>query len=191
MAPARIFSATTYSCSCPAGFSGSTCGCGIGYETRPYFGSAPPDTASAIAAFNAAPAGAPGYGSTALASFAAVSNQSLFGSIGNIAYHVKVGFDVTAADAGSWQVRLGADYGLGGTLLVDGMEVDFRPTDMWYAASFTDPTQYLSAAFTLAPGLHTIESYGFENCCDGVARMEYLSPTSGGWLPVTASTTCP
>ena len=160
------------------------------YETRPYTaGVAPQSSAEAIAAFHDAPAGADGYGSTTLTTLSSMSNQGVFqGTDREIGYHVEATFLVGPADAGPWQLRAGMDFGLGGALLVDGEAIAFRPTDMWWNGSFTDPTQYLEGSVPLNAGVHTVDVYGFENCCDGPAQMEYRSPASGTWSVFSTST---
>jgi hypothetical protein len=177
--------------SCQSGVCVPTCTPGaFRYETRPFTtGVAPQSSAADVAAFNSAPAGAAGYGSTTLTTLADFSNQLTFeGTDRDIGYHIQAIVLVGPADAGTWQLRVGADFGLGGTLLVDGSVVDFRATDMWWNQSFEDPSQYLHGSVSLGVGVHTVDVYGFENCCDGPSRMEYLSPTSGGWTVFSTGT---
>ena len=79
-----------------------------------------------------------------------LNNQSVSGGGGsNIAYHESAAFTVAANQVGTWQFRWGPDFGKGGTLLVDGVELQSRWTDMWWSGSFGDPTQYLAGMANL------------------------------------------
>jgi hypothetical protein len=177
--------------SCQNGVCAAICVPGaFRYETRPYTaGVVPQSSEAAVAAFHGAPADAPGYGSTTLATLTNLSNQLVFqGTDREIGYHVRATFLVREADAGTWRFRIGADFGLGGTLLVDGEAIAFRAADMWWDGRFDDPSQYLEGSVSLGAGVHTVDVYGFENCCDGPSRMEYQSPTSGTWTVFSTST---
>ena len=178
--------------SCQGGVCAPTCTPGaFRYETRPYTaGVAPESSAADIATFNSLPTNVDGYGATTtLTGLERFSNQWTFeGTDREIGYHLQAIILVGPADAGAWQLRVGADFGLGGTLLADGSVVDFRATDMWWNQSFEDPSQYLHGSVSLGVGVHTVDVYGFENCCDGPSRMEYRSPTSGGWTVFSTGT---
>src|SRR4051812_17514335 len=80
-----------------------------------FSGSGPMATAtdyqSTVEAAIAAPT--PGYGSTTVAVFDNLSNQSLFGSNTNIAYKYNVDFNVSDATVGDWDFRAGLDFGAG------------------------------------------------------------------------------
>ena len=146
----------------------------ITLETRLWNGHVPTSTADAISTYNALPLGVAGYapGAKTLPIFDNVSNQLTFGgSFSNIGYHHHVAF--FAPIAGSLAIRVGADFGGGGTLIVDGAQVQFRNTSMWWGGNYLDPSQYLSGTVTVSAGWHTIDSYGFEDCCDGPQQGQY------------------
>ena len=164
---------------------------GIEFESRRWMGGNISSTAEAIAAFNALPAGGAGYGRRQVDSLASWSNHSVFGggSTSNLAYHTKFGVNVTDENEGVWGFRLGPDFGGGGTIVVDGVEIASRWSDMWWNGSFNDPNQSLTAYVDLAKGLHIVELYGFEGCCDGQGTLGFTAP--GGstlWTHVSKAT---
>jgi hypothetical protein len=181
-------------------------GTGINLETRPFApGTGPSNTDEARLIFYDLPVGAPGYGfNNTLTSTASFSNHTSIpgGTSQNIAYHLKASIVVDAADAGHWGFRLGADFGYGGALLVDGVQVDARwfpgnqgdglhPDPGGSCGDTTDSSQLLQGSATLGSGTHDVEVYGFENGYDCLyspeqMRLEYLSPSSG-WAPISTS----
>lgn len=157
----------------------------INYETRSYAGSAlaaaadyQTNWAALTTTFPTPPAG---FGATPLASWSGIANQSTFaGGAGvNIAYHVTVNFSVAPAEAGTWDFRLGIDFGLGGAAFLDGTLLDFRNSDMWWDGSFASPAQLLSGSRLLAAGNHVLEVYGLEACCDGLTTGQFRAPGRG------------
>ena len=162
-------------------------------ETRPYTGAAPQSAAEAVAVFDNLPLAAPGYGSGYPTSLASYSNQGTFGGTNsNIAYHYRVHVAVKANQVGNWGFRVGPDFGLGGTILVDGAPIAFRSTGMYWNNTFTNTTQSLTGSIALMQGTHTLDFYGFETCCDGPGKVQYMAP--GGstlWRDLdTSATAC-
>ena len=105
-----------------------------------------------------------------------VSNSTAGGVDENLAYHDSVTFTVTGATEGTWSFRIGVDFGYGGALLVDGQALQTQDHDMWWAGSYSNPSQYLAGSIFLSPGTHTLDVYGAENCCDGAIQGQYLEP---------------
>ncbi len=149
----------------------------------------PSSTATAISAFNAAAGTAvTGYGCLSAPAVNGLNNQTATGGpSSDIAYHVMAEFVVGPTQTGTWQFRWGADFGRGGTLLVDGVELQSRWTDMWWGGSFTDPNQYLAGMVNLTAGMHTVEVYGFEDCCDGPTDAQFLSPDNMTWRDISST----
>lgn len=124
----------------------------------------------------ATPAGS-GYCDASPAAWNGLSNQTnCGGGATNIAFHMGATFSVSPAQAGVWNFRIGPDFGLGGALFVDGVAVDFKATDMWWNGNYDDPSQLLTASLNLGAGVHVVEAYGAEACCDGAQQAQYLAP---------------
>ncbi|OEZ86434.1 PEP-CTERM motif protein [Janthinobacterium sp. HH104] len=114
-----------------------------------------------------------GYGSTTIASYDNVSNSGLFGSGSNIAFKSVINFGVSAADAGAWSFRSGVDFGKGGALFLDGVALDFKSNDMWWAGNYNNGSQFFSGSSALSAGNHTLSIYGLEGCCDGGQQAQF------------------
>jgi uncharacterized repeat protein (TIGR01451 family)/MYXO-CTERM domain-containing protein len=159
------------------------------YDTSPYTGASPGSTAAAIAAFDGLAPSTTGYGCTTVATLDGVDNETPWsgGSQSDIAFHESAIFLVGPSQAGLWSFRWGPDFGLGGTLLLDGVELQSRWTDMWWAGGFTDPNQYLAGSVNLLAGTHIVEVFGFEDCCDGPGNAQFLPPMSATWQDISAA----
>ena len=141
----------------------------ITIETRQWNGHVPSNSQDAVNTYFSLPLGNPGYapGPKTLTIFDHVGNFLTFGGpFQNIGYHHHFSFN--APLDGPIAVRIGADFGGGGTLIIDGVEVQFRNTDMWWAGNYDYEDQYLYGLVNITAGPHTIDSYGFEGCCDGI-----------------------
>jgi len=114
-----------------------------------------------------------GYGSTSLAAYDNVTNQSLFGSSGNIAFDTTVNFGVSAAQAGNFEFRFGVDFGWGGAVFLDGVAMAFNSNDMWWNGSYSNPSQYLDFTAILGTGNHMLTVVGLEPCCDGAQQGQF------------------
>jgi hypothetical protein len=148
----------------------------ITMDTR-YSDSAPLSTADAYrTTIDQLAAAAPtaGYGSTNLASFDGVSNQSVFGgSNSNIAFRYTVSF---GADSGAWNFRIGPDFGNGGAVFLDGILMGFKTNNMWWAGSYASTSQDFEFLADLSSGNHLLQIYGLENCCDGSQQAQFQGP---------------
>jgi len=118
-----------------------------------------------------------GYGSTSITSYDNVSNHSLFGSGSNIAFKSTINFGVSATDAGLWSFRSGVDFGRGGAMFLDGVALDYKSNDMWWAGSYGSTSQFFAGSSTLAAGNHTLSIYGLEGCCDAGQQAQFKSAT--------------
>ena len=124
------------------------------------------------AAVDAALAGV-GYASAMPASLDFISHQGLFGGNGNFAMKTTVNFGV--ASAGTWSFRAGVDFGMGGAMFLDGVAVDFKANDMWWAGEYDNSSQFFEATSALEAGNHVLTVMGFEGCCDGGQQVQFLS----------------
>lgn len=201
-APAPVGADCTDDSQCASGF----CGGGIGFETRyfaPWSASPPQSAAEAINLFESLPASSPGYGYTALASTQSYSNQTSIplGDSTNFGSHLRARISVAPGQEGTWSFRLGPDFGLGGVLLVDRQEPvhdethlvhywvspgsDWNVQGIHWGGTFSDPSLHFEGSVYLGPGLHDVEAYGFENCCDSVMELD-AAPPGGTYQPISA-----
>ena len=156
--------------------------------TRYYDGGVPgagrsADYVSIWNALAALPAG-DGYGDFVLPSLDSVNNPG--GARTNVASHYAAVVDIRIA--GTWSFRTSFDAGWGGTLIIDGLhELQTRSTDMWWAGSWSDPAQYLQGTINLAPGLHRLDVYSVEGCCDGPGSAQYRAPGAAEYVELGAA----
>lgn len=115
---------------------------------------------------------------TTIASYDSV-NPGL-SSAGNDAYKATVTFGVTTA--GLWEFRSGVDFGLGGAMFLNGVSQTYRNTDMWWAGSYSNPSQYLSFSSVLAVGNYTLTIYGLEWCCSGAQQAQFKAAGSNAFV---------
>ena len=99
---------------------------------------------------------------------------------GNDAFKATVTFGV--ADAGVWSFRAGVDFGLGGAIFLDGVAQSFKTNDMWWAGSYSNPSQYLGFSNTLTAGNHTLTIYGLEWCCSGPQQAQFQAVGSNTFV---------
>ncbi len=125
----------------------------------------------------------PGYLTQTLPAWDNVSNP---GS-SNLAYHDSVQFKVSAGQTGVWSFIIGPDFGYGGTLLVDGVVLDTKTSDLWWAGDRNNSTQTLIGSINLGVGLHSIDAYGFEACCNGGSSGFFKAPGAANYTVFTAS----
>lgn len=107
-----------------------------------------------------------------------VNNSNVNGSFFDISFHYSTSF---AVSGGLYEIQIGPDFGFGGAVFVDGNAVAYNPNDMWWAGSFSNPTQFFDVFVTLSAGSHTLDVYGQEGCCDGGTEGRFQSvpePTS-------------
>ncbi len=114
-----------------------------------------------------------GYGSTTVAVYDNIANQSLFGSYSDIAFKSTVNFGVSAANAGSWEIRSGVDFGRGGAIFVDGVALAMSGSDMWWNHSYGNTAGVFDVTLNLSAGNHTLNIYGLEGCCDGTQQAQF------------------
>lgn len=150
----------------------------------------PTDLASAEAAFDAASTTVPGYGCAVIPAYDGVNNRSVFGPPNrnsNIGLFAEAFFEVSAAQAGVWQFRYGADFGRGGGLYIDDvpLEEDWN-SDLWWGFNWGNASEVLQGSISLAAGTHSIRIIGFEGCCDGGLTAQFRPP-GGTWQTLSTS----
>ncbi len=165
----------------------------ITFETRQYLGSPVANSpATAISTFNGLSTGAGGYTNApmALSAFTGINNQSFGGSFSNIGYHFHIAFGASGPE--NLMVRVGPDFGYGGTLLLDGAELQSKWFDLWWNFNWGS-SQLLTGSAAIAAGAHAIDIYGFEGCCDGPMEGQYSLDGGTTWrvFEVSRDTTPP
>lgn len=101
----------------------------------------------------------------------------------NNGYYLKVNFN--AVSAGDWEFRLGPDFGRGGVMFLDGQVVASVVDDLWWGYSWNSIHELIqSGPQSLSAGAHTLEIFGFENCCGGLMTLQYKEP-GAQWNNIT------
>ncbi len=120
-----------------------------------------------------------GYGTADnVASYNNISNQSLFnGSQANIAMESTINFGVSAANAGTWDIRTGVDFGKGGAIFVDGTAMAVNSSDMWWNNNYGNNGSF-NIVLNLSAGNHTVSIYGLEDCCSGYQQAQFSNNTT-------------
>jgi len=147
------------------------------------------DSASYVSAWNTVSASQPtpdaGYGDQVITDWDGTQSNAVFGADTNIAFHDQVVF--TATETGTYDFRFGIDFGLGGTLLLNGTSLATNTNNMWWNNSYSDPSQFLAGSAVLTAGqTYTIDLYGFEDCCDGGTQGQFLAPDASGYQNFSA-----
>ena len=119
-----------------------------------------------------------GYGAKTVAKFDGLNNRSLFGAAQNIATKYTVDFLVSEANAGSFSFRFGTDFTYGGAVFIDNALVAYNNSDMWWNNTYTVASEIFQFTSLLNAGTHTIEIFGLEPCCDGIAQGQFKSAKS-------------
>jgi uncharacterized protein (TIGR03382 family) len=139
-----------------------------------------------LAATDAALLGSPSL-STSVTSLDWISHGSLFG--GNSSFAMKTTVNFGVATAGVWSFRAGVDFGLGGAMAIDGVVVDFKNNDMWWAGGYGSPSQYFAASTALSAGNHVLTISGFEDCCDGGQQVQFKQAGSNTFVSFASNDT--
>lgn len=138
----------------------------------------PDSLAEAKALFDSQDDSNSAYGCSHPDSYAGIRNstQNAPGgaSIDFIAYSTTL---FTVPSAGTYGVRYGADYGLGGGLYVNGIALDERWTeDLWWSNNWNNP-DVLSGYISLPAGEHKLEIIGAEGGNDGGLTIQFSQGT--------------
>ncbi|MEO0465957.1 MAG: CCXG family PEP-CTERM protein [Pseudomonadota bacterium] len=144
----------------------------------------PTDAASALAAFAAA---ATDIYNQIRANVSGQNNRSIGGSNSNFAWCISALIEVTPATTGTWDFRYGADFGRGGHLYVNGVELEAQwNDDLWWANNYNNTAETLEGDIDLTPGWYRYEALGFEGCCDGSVGWQARAP-GGPWQDLSTS----
>jgi len=109
-----------------------------------------------------------------------VSNKALCGGTNrNVGYYYRVAFPV-GTDKTTYSFKTPTDFGHGGVVFMDGKMVKQYKSDIWQGGKSTK----LDLTVTLDKGMHYLEIYGAEGCCDGTTRWSF-SFNGGKWMIFT------
>jgi hypothetical protein len=172
----------------------------IKYHTRSNNGSDPDSYAEAKSVFNQGNDTNTSYGCSHPDDFTGITNQNQGSgrSPNNFIAYSKTLFTVQAGESGNWGIRYGADFGLGGGLYVDTVNVlDEKWTDdLWWGGSnwASGISDVLYGSVYLSEGEHEMEIIGGEGCCDGGVTVQFSRDYSGPteystatWYPFTST----
>ncbi len=148
-----------------------------------------------------------GYGSSGISVWdtptpGGINNHDLIpgGTSNNLAFLYHVDFTVDADEIGIWDIRIAPDFGFGGVVYLDGVEMAYNPTDMWWGLDWNNTSEIFTFSQVFgSTGNHTIDMYGQEFCCDGDTAGQYRirsireesgvnSAPRNTWIPFTTTT---
>lgn len=128
-----------------------------------------------------------GYGCAVLPDHVGRSNANVFGSGVNAHYSLLFVLNVPPAQAGTWELRFGADFGFGGGAYARGVVLEEQwNDDLWWAGNFAASGEVLQGSVTLSAGRHLLAVYGSEGCCEGASTLQ-LRPPGGAWTDLRAT----
>lgn len=129
--------------------------------------------------------GATSYCSVEVSSASGLTGNGVCGSpTTNLGFQLSATFPVCAD--GEYEFRLGPDYGRGGALFLDGVELDSAEDDLWWAGSWGATSEILTGADDLGVDYHTVDAIGFEGCCDGAQALQ-VRIDGGSWKTASPS----
>ena len=83
--------------------------------------------------------------------------------------------------------RIAPDFGFGGGAFLDGSPVAYNPNDMWWGLNWNNTSQLFTFSSALGAGIHTLDVYGQEGCCDGPTGGQFKIGQDGTWTPFSSS----
>lgn len=120
-------------------------------------------------------------------SVSGLNNRALGGSNGNYGWCISAMIEVTPATEGIWEFRYGADFGHGGHLFMQEVQLEEQwNDDLWWANNFANTNETLEGSIDLTAGWHRYEALGFEGCCDGPVGWQARAP-GGPWQDLSTS----
>ncbi len=171
----------------------------IKFHTRNNNGADPDSYAEAKATFNQGNDTNPSYGCSHPDNFTGITNinQGAGRSQNNFIAYSRTLFTVEAGQSGNWGIRYGADFGYGGGLYVDTVNVldEKWSDDLWWGGHdwLAGINAVLYGSVYLSEGEHEMEIIGGEGCCDGGVTVQFSRDYSGPteystatWLPFTS-----
>jgi hypothetical protein len=56
---------------------------------------------------------------------------------------------------------------------VDDTVLEWSNADMWWGGSWSNPSKTLEGCIDLGVGVHHVDFYGAEFCCDGYQQLQF------------------
>jgi hypothetical protein len=110
-----------------------------------------------------------GYCEKVVQSMTKVSNQKLCGGTNkNVGYFYRVTIPVGQNNT-RYAFRTPTDFGHGGIVFMDGKMVRQYKKDIWQGGK----SKVLDLNVTLDEGMHYLEIYGSDKCCDGTTSWSF------------------
>lgn len=101
----------------------------------------------------------------------------------NFVSHLSVSFDVGSSFAGNnWAFQAAPDAGLGGALYFDNVLLTSNASDLWWGKNWARTSELLTARnLTVSKGIHLLEIFWAERCCDGGQSARFSVDGSQNW----------
>jgi hypothetical protein len=168
----------------------------IKFHTRSNNGVNPDSYIEAKSTFNQGNDNNTSYGCSHPNNFTGVTNQNqgTGRSRNNFIANARTLFTVLPGEEGNWGIRYGADFGYGGGLYVNQINVldEKWTTDLWWAANWNS-SDVLTGSVYLSAGEHELEIIGGEPGNDGGLTVQFSRDYSGPaeystatWVPLTS-----
>ncbi|REL30573.1 CCXG family PEP-CTERM protein [Thalassotalea euphylliae] len=87
--------------------------------------------------------------------------------------------ELNLAEDTIWTLQAGLDAGLGAQVYVDGISIFKDSTDLWWAYNWNHSDTVKIENLSLSQGLHQLEFYWLENCCNGFNSIRFTEQSSG------------
>lgn len=122
-----------------------------------------------------------GYCDKAVQHMNFVSNRKLCGGnqARNVGYYFRTTFPV-GTNGLTYSFKTPTDFGHGGLVMLDGKIMKQESKGIWQGGKSTK----LDFSVELSAGMHVLEYYGAENCCDGVTKWSF-SVNNGKYMAWT------
>lgn len=108
---------------------------------------------------------------------------------GNRHSHLSVTFDVSDSFASNdWVFQLAPDAGYGGSIYLDGVQLDLDSSDLWWGYNWNNTSELLTAAgIDMSAGAHTLEAFWAEGCCNGYQSGRFSLDNGQNWMDLSVA----
>ena len=101
--------------------------------------------------------------------------------------HLQVNFEVGSAFASSdWAFQVAPDAGFGGSLFLNGVQLDIDSSDLWWGWNWNNINELLTATgVDVAEDSHQLDVYWAEGCCNGGQSARFSYDNGQSWLALS------